>query len=165
MKRLIISLMIGLVAVYVLYIVYKDFTEPEAIITKTSYNITDYKETWYYEGQILYPDNMHKDTLIVIRANFLNKILHGSKMLNTNKNENLGPDDIDDDTITIENKDNKDDLLINNPSSVSIPTLLSTCCIALNGRKLSYPTKYDENNQTDDLSAIVTDNTVTISFQ
>ena len=162
MKKLFIVLLIGFSIIYVITMIYNNLNNPQS----NNIKYTEYKQIWYYQGEVLYPDNIHNDTLIVIRANFLNKILHGSKILNTDKNENLGPDENDEaDTITIKNKDNKDDVLINNPASVSVSTLLSICCIPLNGRKLSLPEEYNENNQTDDLSAIVTDDAVVISFQ
>ena len=169
MKTFIICIISALSIISIIHLGYKYL--PAQQDNKLVANTTDYKKTWYYDGEILYPDNTHSDTLVVIRATFLNKIMHSDKSLVVSKNDlDLGPDDNDDEDdkpelVTIKTKDDFDNEMFNNSSNVSIPALLTRCCASITGKKLLMPQEYNDNNHTDDLTTTVTDESILIEFQ
>ncbi len=87
---------------------------------------------WYYDGQVLYPDYAHDDTLVVVRANLLNKVI------------------------------TKDDF---ERTDLAISDILYVTCEPLKGRVLDLPEEYTINNNLDDLSTVITKDSISIHFK
>lgn len=101
-------------------------------ITKSTSKQVVSEGNWHYDGEVLYPKNEGDDTLIVIRANYLNYLLNQREFRFTDK---------------------------------AVTEALKNTCTRVNGRVLDLPEEYEANNHFDDLTTVISKDTIHIYFQ